>query len=87
MTTKSMPCCAFNRRHLARSSKMFSPGVSSMNNGASLNLPTREYSCWYSCSSRLPFRNLSLLISVSEEINRCTNCTALISKLKIATGI
>ena len=58
-----------------------------MKSGALLSLPQRECNCWYSCSSRLPFLNLSLLISVSDEIKRCTSCTADISKLNTATGM
>ena len=57
-----------------------------MYSGASDNFPIRSCNWVYSCGARLPFLNLSELISVSAEINRCTNCTADISRENTATG-
>ena len=85
MTIRSMPFCAFKRRHFALNSKIDKAGVSSMNILASNNLLIFECNCCHSCGSNFPLRIFSASISASAEMIRFTSCTALISREKRAT--
>ena len=86
MITSCISCCIFRRRHLARSSKMLIPGVSSMKMGASLRCSIEVCSCCHSYSSNWPLRSLLPEISASSEMRRCTSWMFDISREKIATG-
>ncbi len=82
-----MSCCALRRRALARSSRIFRPGLSSMKNRASASFEAAAVSLGKSRSARkVPSRTFCEFTPAREQRRRWTNCCALISKLKTATA-
>ena len=82
----SSPRSALSLLHFERISPTVIPGVSSINNGASMRAPAAFARFVHSCCVEiLPVRSFWLSINAVEHKRRCTNCSRDISSEKNAT--
>src|SRR3989304_5410487 len=87
MMISPRPCSAFNLRAFARISMTLSAALSAMKIGASERRAMAWASLGQSVSERKPVRSFDPSTSASLASIRCTTCSLLDSRLKMATGV